>query len=116
MGEYRSGWSYMLGFVIDEQRLLWVCLEDSSWLFKTYPGECTFISILNTVGYVFVYLCAQASTYVKHVLAFFQFFSFHVYVLFLEKSAIQCILMIVATKNGAILVPIHCQKGKLSPE
>lgn len=76
----------------------------------------SFISILNTVAYVFVYLCAQASTYVKHVLVLFQFFSFHGYVLFLEKSDIQCTLMIVAIENGAILVPIHCQKGKLSPE
>lgn len=55
-----------------------------------------------------MYLCAQVSTYVKHVLGLFQFFSFHGHVLFLEKSDIQRILMIVAIENGAILVHIHC--------
>jgi len=67
-----------------------------------------FISILNTAGYEFVYLCAQVSTYVKHILGIFQFFSIHQYVLFLEKSDIQCIFLIVPIENGAILVHIHC--------
>lgn len=69
------------------------------------------MSILNTQV---VYLCVQVSTFVKHVLHLLQILWFHGYVLFLENSDIQSVLVIMAIKNGAILLHICYDKGKFS--